>query len=281
MLMEPESVHVNRQLESAAAQNLIAPTTGAPILEIKNFSAGFGRKRVLHEITLSIRPKRITCVVGPSGSGKSTLLRSLNRINDETPGFHVSGQIVYHGKNIYDAGCRVQELRTRIGMLFQKPTVFPCTILENVLFGVMPSSRLPRSRQRELAARALRAAALWKEVADRLHEPATSLSIGQQQRLCLARALAVEPELILLDEPTAALDPVSMRAIELRLVDLKHDYTIVLVTHDLQQARRLADEVVFLCNGRLVESGSREKMFKHPAKRETREYLTSAYCDCN
>ncbi len=251
-----------------------------PALAVQDFHAWFHKHHVLNDISVDFLQNRINCIIGPSGSGKSTLIRSLNRINDDIDGFRCTGKVVFQGEDILAPGTDVTRLRTRIGMVFQKPCIFPQSISGNVLFGVRHVRRMSGSEQLELVEEKLRAVSLWKEVHHRLDEPAISLSIGQQQRLCLARTLAVEPEVILLDEPTSSLDPVSTRAIEELLLDLKKNYTIIFVTHDILQAKRIADQLIFLCNGQVIEQGEKERLFRAARRPETRSYLNEEYCDC-
>ncbi|HEX3528361.1 MAG TPA: ATP-binding cassette domain-containing protein [Thermoanaerobaculia bacterium] len=222
-------------------------SSAAPVLAVRGLSvtAG-GRRQVLRDIDLDIAPGSVLCIIGPSGAGKTTLLRCLNRLVDLVPDLTVSGDVRFHGAPIYARGVDVDALRARIGMIFQQPAVFPGSIADNVLFGVRHTGRLPRRALPERLERALREAALWSEVAHRLDERAASLSVGQQQRLCLARALAGEPEVLLLDEPTSALDPQSTEAIEELILRLRERHAVVLVTHNLGQAERLADSVACL-----------------------------------
>lgn len=247
---------------------------------LSSFDAWFGAMHVLRDINVAFRGNCINCLVGPSGSGKSTLIRSINRMNDEVEGYTCSGAIYVGGRNILDNSVDVAKLRTEIGMVFQKPCVFPKSVSGNVLFGIQNLGKLSRQERQQIVEDNLRAASLWKEVSHRLDQKAVALSIGQQQRLCIARTLAVKPRIILLDEPTSSLDPVSTRAIEDLMLDLKRDYTIVFVTHNIQQARRVADQLIFLCNGRIIEQGSKEKLFDQPEKEQTRKYLNEGYCDC-
>jgi len=217
-----------------------------PVLETCGLSVSLGRRLLLRSVDLRIEPRQVLSILGPSGAGKTTLLRCLNRLVDLVPQLAVSGEVLLHGRSIYGRGVDVDALRTRVGMIFQQPVVFPGSIADNVLFGVRHTQRLPRRLWPERIELALREAALWEEVRHRLREPAASLSVGQQQRLCLARALAAEPEILLLDEPTSALDARSTEAIEELILRLRHRHAIVLVTHNQAQARRVADTLVFL-----------------------------------
>ncbi len=250
------------------------------IVEAKKFNVWIDDVHILDNINLSIPKNCVTCIIGPSGSGKSTLVRSINRINDDIEGFAVKGSVNFHNKSIYSDETDVAVLRSKIGMVFQKPCVFPKSISENVLFGIQRQKKLTKLEQMEIVEENLKAVSLWREVSHRLKSPATTLSIGQQQRLCIARTLAVKPEVILLDEPTSSLDPVSSRAIEETILNLKQNYTIVFVTHNIQQARRTADTLVFLCDGNIIEQGPVDKLFHTPDNPRTKEYLQSEFCDC-
>jgi phosphate transport system ATP-binding protein len=239
-----------------------------------------GERVILRRVDLAIRPRQVMGIIGPSGAGKSTLLKCLNRLIDLTPGLSVSGEVKLKGQSIYGAGVDVDALRARIGILFQQPVVFPRSILQNVVFGAARLQKLGRSDAEELAERSLRAAALWDEVKDRLHEPAARLSVGQQQRLCLSRTLAVGSEIILMDEPTSALDPKSTEAIEALIRELKKERTIVLVTHNVAQARRVTDWLACVCvregAGEMVESACCDAMLENPQCQEVIEYLQHA-----
>ncbi len=251
-----------------------------PIIKADHFHVWYGDIHVLNDISVSFRQHQINCIIGPSGSGKSTLIRSINRINDGVAGFSPKGTLQFNGKNIYDRATDVNKLRTQVGLVFQKPCVFPKSIHENVLFGVQHLRKLSRQEKLQIVEENLKAVGLWKEVSHRLHDRAISLSIGQQQRLCIARTLAVHPEVILFDEPTSSLDPVSTRAIEGLMIELAKKYTIVFVTHDILQAERISDQLIFMCNGKIIEQGHKEKLFHHPEKEQTRNYLKDEYCDC-
>ncbi len=256
-----------------------APETAAPI-QVRNLNVWFGDRHILRDVHADFLAHRINGIIGPSGSGKSTLVRCLNRMNDEVEGFTAKGTITLDGRNILAPGVDAAQLRQAVGMVFQKPCVFPRSIAENVLFGVQNRRKLSRTERSARVEETLRAVALWNEVQHRLLDPAASLSLGQQQRLCLARTLAIKPRVILLDEPTSSLDPVSARAIEDLMLALKERYTLVFVTHNIQQARRVADHLVFLCNGRVIEQGPKEQLFQHPQREATRKYLNEEYCDC-
>lgn len=250
------------------------------VIEADHFNLWFYEHHVLTDISVSLYQNKINCIVGPSGSGKSTLIRSINRINDGTEGMHFEGRIQFKGKNIYEKGLEVTDLRKEIGMVFQKPCIFPKSISQNVLFGIQHLGKLSKQERARLVENSLKAVSLWKEVCHRLNEKADTLSIGQQQRLCIARTLAVNPKVIVLDEPTSSLDPVSTRAIEGLMLKLKREYTFVFVTHDILQAKRVSDHLIFMCNGKIIEQGSKEKLFSDPDKEKTRDYLRDAYCEC-
>lgn len=247
------------------------------ILSARGLAFYYGGTRVLHGIDLDIPDRRVTALIGPSGCGKSTFLRCLNRMNDLIPGARAEGSLTFRGEEIYARGRDVTELRRRIGMVFQKPNLFPMSIYDNVAYG--PRLHGVRSRRAldETVERSLRAAAIWEEVAGRLRRPALSLSGGQQQRLCIARALAVEPEALLLDEATSALDPISEARIEALLGELKGRYAVVLVTHNMRQAARVSDRTAFFLSGELVEAGSTERLFSMPRDRRTEAYLTGRF----
>ncbi len=249
-------------------------------IQAKEFNVWFDQAHVLDNISLKFFSNQINCIVGPSGSGKSTLIRSINRINDDQKGLNTKGILEFEGSNIYSSSLDVPNLRTDIGMVFQKPCVFPKSIAENVLFGIQQHRKLGKQEKLELVEKYLKAVMLWKEVSHRLDDNAASLSIGQQQRLCIARALAIQPKVLLLDEPTSSLDPVSTQAIEQLMLNLKKDYTIVFVTHNIPQAQRIADELIFLCEGKVIEQGSGPELFSNPSHPQTRSYLSSEICDC-
>jgi len=263
------------------------PATGAPILseadavfELRDVSVHYGGFRAVRDITLSIERNTITALIGPSGCGKSTVLRSLNRMNDLVPGARVSGQIRYNGEDIYDEDVDAVEVRRRIGMVFQKPNPFPKSIYDNVAFG--PRLNKHRGDMDELVERSLRRAALWDEVKDKLRQGALSLSGGQQQRLCIARTIAVEPDVILMDEPCSALDPIATLRIEELMHELKQNYSIVIVTHNMQQAARASDQTAFLTMGEdragyLVEMSTTQDLFTRPANRLTEDYITGRF----
>lgn len=250
------------------------------VIEVENFHVWINKSHILNNISLSLLNNKINCIVGPSGSGKSTLVRSINRINDNVQGMRTQGVIKVDQQDIYAKQVDVTNLRTGIGMVFQKPCVFPKSIRQNVVFGIAHLRKLSDHESAQLVEDKLKAVSLWKEVSHRLDDPAQSLSIGQQQRLCIARTLAIEPKVILLDEPTSSLDPVSTHAIEELMVELKKEYTIVLVTHNILQAKRIADHLIFICNGEMIEQGDKQNLFNKPEQLQTMNYLRDEYCDC-
>jgi len=242
-----------------------------------NLNLYYGEKRALHDINLAIPEKKVSAFIGPSGCGKSTLLRSFNRMNDLVDGCRIEGGINIDGNNIYDKNVDVSELRRRVGMVFQKPNPFPKSIYENVAYGLRLQGVKSRRVIDEVVEKSLRGAALWDEVKDRLHESALGLSGGQQQRVVIARAIAIEPEILLLDEPASALDPISTLKIEELISDLKDRYTIVIVTHNMQQAARVSDYTAFMYMGELIEFGDTDMIFTNPSKKQTEDYITGRY----
>jgi len=247
-------------------------------LELKDVSKSFGSVEVVRHVNLSIDDGEFVVFVGPSGCGKSTFLRALNRMNDLIPGARLEGKIELDGENVYSDNMDVIQLRRRVGMIFQRSNPFPMSMYDNVAYGVRVNGLTKRRIELdEIVEKTLRAAALWDEIKDRLHRSAMSLSGGQQQRLCIARALAVEPEVLLMDEPASALDPISTAKIEELIYDLKRTYTIVIVTHNMQQAARVSDETGFFLTGRLVEFNETKRLFTAPTNRETEDYITGRF----
>ena len=246
-------------------------------LDINKLNLFYGKKQALNDITMSIPKGQVTAFIGPSGCGKSTLLRSINRMNDLVDNCHISGEINLHGNNIYDKHVDVAELRRKVGMVFQRPNPFPKTIYENVVYGLRIMGENNRRRLDEAAEQSLRSAALWNEVKDRLHDSALGLSGGQQQRLVIARAIAIQPEVLLLDEPTSALDPISTLTIEELINDLKKQFTVVIVTHNMQQAARVSDQTAFMYMGDLIEYSDTNTLFTTPLKKKTEDYITGRY----
>jgi len=254
-----------------------ASTESSPRVLIQDLDFYYGTNQALKKVNLTLPDRRVTGMIGPSGCGKSTLLRVLNRMYDLYPGQRVEGQVMMDGQNIVDPGVDVNALRARIGMVFQKPTPFPMTIHENIAFGVKLHEKLSKSAMDERVEWSLTRAALWAEVKDRLHTSAMGLSGGQQQRLCIARTIAVRPEVILLDEPTSALDPISTLKIEELIDELKNDFTIAIVTHNMQQAARCADQVAFFYLGEMVEVAPAAEIFTAPKQKRTQEYVTGRF----
>ncbi len=246
-------------------------------LNINNLNLHYGKKQALKNISMAIPKGQVTAFIGPSGCGKSTLLRCINRMNDLVDSCHITGEINLHGNNIYDKSVDVAELRRKVGMVFQRPNPFPKTIYENVVYGLRIMGQNNRRVLDEAAEKSLRSAALWGEVKDRLHESALGLSGGQQQRLVIARAIAIQPEVLLLDEPTSALDPISTLTIEELINDLKKQFTVVIVTHNMQQAARVSDQTAFMYMGDLIEYNDTNTLFTTPTKKKTEDYITGRY----
>jgi phosphate transport system ATP-binding protein len=247
-------------------------------LEVKNLNLYYDHnKQALHNINMFIPKRRVTAYIGPSGCGKSTLLRCFNRMNDLVDDVKITGEILLEGENIYHPAVNVADLRRRIGMVFQKPNPFPKTIYENVAYGLRLQGINARRLLDDVVEKSLKGAALWDEVKDRLHENALGLSGGQQQRLVIARAIAIEPEVLLLDEPASALDPISTLKIEELINELKSDYTIIIVTHNMQQAARVSDYTAFMYLGELIEFGNTTTLFTNPAQKQTEDYITGRY----
>ena len=247
------------------------------ILQVKDLDLWYGAHQALHSVSMDIPEKSITAFIGPSGCGKSTFLKTLNRMNDLVPGVKITGEVRYRGEDIYAPGTDVCRLRREIGMVFQKPNPFPMSIYDNIAYGPRTHGIRSKARLDELVERSLRGAAIWDEVKDRLKKNALGLSGGQQQRLCIARALAVEPAVLLMDEPTSALDPISTSRIEELTMELKAHYTIVIVTHNMQQAVRISDRTAFFLLGELVEYGATEQVFSAPAEKRTEDYITGRF----
>ena len=248
-----------------------------PKIEIKNLDFYYGKYKALKNINLTIPEKKVTAFIGPSGCGKSTLLRTLNRMFELYPEQHAEGEINFDGENILKSKLDIAILRAKIGMVFQKPTPFPMSIYENIAFGVRLFEKLSKGEMDERVEWALQKAALWTEVKDKLHQSGNGLSGGQQQRLCIARAIAVKPEVILLDEPCSALDPISTAKVEELIIELKEDYTVVIVTHNMQQAARVSDYTTYMYLGEMIEFGETRQMFMKPARQETEDYITGRF----
>jgi phosphate transport system ATP-binding protein len=246
-------------------------------LEVKNFNLFYGKKQALRDINMQIPEKRVTAYIGPSGCGKSTLLRCFNRMNDLVDGVHTQGQILLDSHDIFHPSVNVAELRRRVGMVFQKPNPFPKSIYENVAYGLRLQGINSRRILDDVVESSLKGAALWDEVKDRLHDNALGLSGGQQQRLVIARAIAIQPEVLLLDEPASALDPISTLKIEELIHELKSNFTIVIVTHNMQQAARVSDFTAFMYLGELIEFDDTSRLFTNPSKKKTEDYITGRY----
>ncbi|MCI6678695.1 MAG: phosphate ABC transporter ATP-binding protein PstB [Oscillibacter sp.] len=247
------------------------------IFTVNDLNLWYGAAQALHHVSLSMPEKSITALIGPSGCGKSTFLKTLDRMNELIPGVRVEGQVLYRGEDIYAPSVDVNRLRREVGMVFQKPNPFPMSIYDNVAYGPRTHGVRNRAQLDELVEKSLRGAAIWDEVKDRLKKNALGLSGGQQQRLCIARALAVEPSVLLMDEPTSALDPISTSKIEELATELKKRYTIVIVTHNMQQALRISDNTAFFLLGELVEYGDTETMFSTPREKRTEDYITGRF----
>lgn len=247
------------------------------IIEVQDMCLWYGATQALHHVNIEIPEKSITALIGPSGCGKSTFLKTLNRMNDLVPGVKITGDITYKGTDIFSPAIDVSELRRQVGMVFQKPNPFPMSIYDNIAYGPRTHGITNRAKLDEIVEQSLRGAAIWEEVKDRLKKSALGLSGGQQQRLCIARALAVEPEVLLMDEPTSALDPISTSKIEELASELKEKYTIIMVTHNMQQAARISDRTAFFLMGELVEYDETEKLFSQPGDHRTEDYITGRF----
>ena len=277
------NMHTNgaRQASDGIARPFVAQGAAVPpssvALALRDFNFYYGKFHAIKGVSMEIFQNRVTAFIGPSGCGKSTLLRSLNRMYDLYPDQRAEGQLLFHGDNLLDKGVDLLDLRARIGMVFQKPTPCPMSIYDNVAFGVRMHERLSRAEMDERVEWALTKAALWGEVKSILGRNGASLSGGQQQRLCIARGIAVKPEVLLLDEPTSALDPISTARIEELVTELKSDFTIAIVTHNMQQAARVSDYTAYMYLGELVEYGVTSQIFLKPAKKETEDYITGRF----
>lgn len=247
------------------------------VITVKDMCLWYGQVQALKNININIEEKSITALIGPSGCGKSTFLKSLNRMNDLVPGVKITGDLRYRGEDIFDPKLNVNELRRNIGMVFQKPNPFPMSIYDNIAYGPRTHGIKSRAKLDEIVENSLKGAAIWNEVKDNLKKSALSLSGGQQQRLCIARALAVEPDVLLMDEPTSALDPISTSKIEELASELKSQYTIVMVTHNMQQAVRISDYTAFFLLGDLIEYGETQKIFEQPKDKRTEDYITGRF----
>lgn len=258
---------------SNALHNGLSTHNAKTHLSVRNLNISYGSSRILKDVSIDIPDKKITAIIGPSGCGKTTLLKTFNRLIESSDGIKISGEVLLDGENIYGKNVEVTHIRKKMGLLSQRPMPLPMSIFDNIAYGMRIHGLRKKNLLSEKVEYYLKQASLWSEVKDRLHQPATKLSIGQQQRLCLARGLAVEPEIILGDEPTSALDPISSQRIEEKFVELKDQYTIVMVTHILRQARRIADYIVFMYLGEIVEHGPAQQLLEHPKEEMTREYV--------
>lgn len=247
------------------------------VYQVKGLNLWYGDKQVLKDINMKVLENEITAIIGPSGCGKSTFVKTLNRMTDNIPIVRTEGEILYNSQDIFNSEMKVEELRTKVGMVFQKPNPFPKSIFENVVYGPKIHGIKSKKTLMEIAEQSLRGAALWEEVKDRLSDNAYGLSGGQQQRLCIARTMAVSPEVILMDEPTASLDPVATMKIEELMEDLKKEYTIIIVTHNMQQAARISDKTAFFLSGELIEFDKTNKVFGNPADKRTEDYITGRF----
>ena len=265
------------QAKSAAKLDLDNLTAEQTALEIKDLDLYYGDKQALSGVNMNIPKGQVTAFIGPSGCGKSTLLRCINRMNDLVDSCRIDGEILLHGHNIYDKNVDVAALRRNVGMVFQRPNPFPKSIYENVVYGLRLQGIKEKRKLDGVVEQSLRGAALWDEVKDRLHDSAFGLSGGQQQRLVIARSIAIEPEVLLLDEPTSALDPISTLVIEELINDLKNKFTVVIVTHNMQQAARVSDQTAFMYMGELIEYSDTNTLFTTPSKKKTEDYITGRY----
>jgi phosphate transport system ATP-binding protein len=277
-MSSPESTNENSSKSSAAPELRDHPIGRFPAkISVRNLNFFYGRNHALHDISLDLPENQVTAFIGPSGCGKSTLLRCFNRVYEMYPGHRATGEILLDGNDVLARSMDLNRLRAKVGMVFQKPTPFPMSIYDNIAFGVRMHERLGRSAMHDRVEWALRKAALWDEVKDDLRKSGTALSGGQQQRLCIARGIAVKPDVLLLDEPASALDPISTLKIEELINELKSDYTIVIVTHNMQQAARISDYTAFLYLGKLIEYDDTNVIFTTPRHKETEDYITGRY----
>lgn len=273
-----KAVEVLKTTETKSVEAPEAAPTGETMISVRNMDFNYGTKRALHGINMDIPARQVTAFIGPSGCGKSTLLRCFNRINDRIAGAHISGgQVIIKGKNIYDADVDTTQLRRQVGMVFQKYNPFPKSIYENVVYGLRINGVKKKSELDDACEYALKASALWEECKDRLKANAFGLSGGQMQRLCIARAIAVKPDVLLMDEPCSALDPIATLKVEELIVDLKKDYTVVIVTHNMQQARRVAELTAFMYLGDLIEFAETDQIFGNPQQKKTEDYVRGQF----
>jgi phosphate transport system ATP-binding protein len=269
--------YVPEKFEVYHNETILMKVPSSHTISLKNLDIYIEGNHILKDINVTIPEKSITCIIGPSGCGKSTLLKTLNRMHDETPEVKISGEVIVDDENIYSPGVNVIDIRKKMGLLAQRPCPLPMSIFDNVAYGPRIHGLKKRKAINQTVIQYLQYVGLWDEVKDRIRTSASRLSIGQQQRLCLARGLAIEPEYILGDEATSALDPISTKKIEEMFVKLKEKYTVILVTHTLRQARRIADYIVFMYMGKVIEAGSTEEFFNHPKEQLTRDYITGSF----
>lgn len=273
--LTPEVTNTEPMVRNAVPSFGRSPTH--PVIKAENFSLYYGMKKAVDEVSMNIETGEVTAIIGPSGCGKSTFLRSINRMNDLIPGTRAEGFLAVENQNVYDGRIDLVALRRRVGMVFQRPNPFPKSIFDNIAYGPRLHGLRKRTALNEIIERSLRSAALWDEVKDTLWKSALALSGGQQQRLCIARALATQPDVLLMDEPCSALDPIATGKIEELIVSLKQDYTIVIVTHNMQQAARISDRTAFFCLGKLVEYDTTNKIFTSPSNEQTEDYVTGRF----
>lgn len=267
----------SKQVESKKLNDSPQTNNRKTVFNTKNLNLSYGEDHVLKNINLPIEENQVTAIIGPSGCGKSTYIKTLNRMVELIPSVNITGEVQYRDRNIFDSSYRVEELRTRVGMVFQKPNPFPKTIFDNVAYGPKIHGIRDKKLLKEIVENSLKGAAIWDEVKDRLHENAYGLSGGQQQRLCIARCLAIEPDVILMDEPTSALDPKSTLKVEELIKELKEKYSIIIVTHNMQQAARISDKTAFFLNGEVIEYDQTDKIFSNPADKRTEDYITGRF----
>jgi phosphate transport system ATP-binding protein len=271
------TVAVQPKLFEKNSEEIIVNVAKKKVYEVNQLNLWYGKEQALKQIQLDFFENDVTAIIGPSGCGKSTFIKTLNRMVEMVQGVKTSGSIVYQGRDIFDPKFHVEELRTKVGMVFQKPNPFPKSIYENIVYGPRIHGIKNKKILDQVVERSLRGAALWDEVKDRLHENAYSLSGGQQQRLCIARCLAVEPQVILMDEPTSALDPKSTLKVEELMEELKQQYSIIIVTHNMQQAARISDKTAFFLNGEVIEYDNTDRIFSNPKDKRTEDYITGRF----
>jgi phosphate transport system ATP-binding protein len=272
-----ESVKVNMNVTSKVKESEKVEAKKNIVFDTKDLNLWYGESHALKNINLPIYENEVTAIIGPSGCGKSTYIKTLNRMVELVPSVRISGEILYRGRNIFDKDYKVEELRTRVGMVFQKPNPFPKSIYENIAYGPKIHGIRNKKILDEIVEQSLRGAAIWDEVKDRLHQNAYGLSGGQQQRLCIARCLAIEPDVILMDEPTSALDPISTLKVEELVQELKKNFSIIIVTHNMQQAARISDRTAFFLNGEVIEYANTNKIFSTPSDKRTEDYITGRF----